>query len=115
MNRVEVYAAFSVVSGEIKSAGPYEGAPVFAPFFYTAYRQGRRARATQRRNEGLLALVYDVTEADRVVFPELENVIAVRLFVDAARALEFVALDPIFRRLGGRRPNVEDEEEADEG
>lgn len=116
MLRTEVYATFAVASGEIQSEGLYEGAPVFAPYFYAEYRRGRKARLTHRRNADLLSLTYDVSEADRVAFPELEDVIEVHLFVDTERALEFVALDPVFRRLGGRPPNVEeDEDEADEG
>lgn len=115
MLRAQVFATFSVAAGEIQSEGLYEGAPVFAPYFYAEYRRGRKALRVAHRNADLLAVTYLVTEDDRAAFPELAEVVEVHLFVDTERALEFVALDPVFRRLGGRPPNVEeDEDEADD-
>jgi hypothetical protein len=112
--RTEVLTAFTVVAGEIKDEGVWEGAPVFAPYFYAEYRRGRKARTKHHRGEDVLSLTFDVTDTDHAAFPELEDVVEVHLFVDVERKLEFVALDPIYRRLGGRRPNVEEGEEDDE-
>jgi hypothetical protein len=115
VNRDTVLATYRVVAWEIRDEGPWEGAPVYAPFFYAEYRRGRKATRTAHRGEGVLALHYDVTDADRAAFPELANVMEVHLFVDVEESLTFLALDTCIRRLGGRPPNVgEDEDEDDD-
>ncbi len=111
MTRAEVHRSYVVRDGEIVTPGRWEGAPVFAPYFYEAYRAGRPVSRSVKRGEGeVLAVYYVVEQRDRLAFRELLDVDEVVLYVDVEAKLDFIACDVECRRLGGRPPNVGDEE-----
>lgn len=118
MTRAEVLRQYAVNDHhEIVTPGVYEGEPVFAPYFYSAYRLGRPHQRCAHRNDGMLALFYEVTPFDRAQFPELKDVLGVSLFVDEDDGLAFFHLEIDHRRTGGRKPNLpydEDEEDDEE-
>lgn len=115
MQRSQVLARFTVnLQGEITTPGIWEGELLYAPFFYEAYRLGRRGELVPR-NDDVLSIVFPVTIQDRAAFPELDDVVDVTLFVDGSRKLEFMHLEAS-RCRGGRQPNMpyEDDDEADD-
>lgn len=110
MTRTEVLTRFSInADGEITTPGVWEGEPVYASYFYDAYKLGRKAEETQHRR-GVLSAAYRVTPEDKLAFPELAEAVYVTLFVDEERALEFMHVETSFYR-GGRAPNRPYEED----
>ncbi len=76
----EIEAYFRVnTQGRIEDPGKFEGEPRYAPYFWDAVMLGCSA---QEDTDGTLVL--DVSEEDRVEFPELANVAQVCLMSDNA-------------------------------
>ena len=74
MTRTEILRDYNVDSGGvIRSAGKFEGEYVYAPYFWNLFLNG-----CADEDDGDV-LRFDVTEKDRMEFPELTDVDAVTL------------------------------------
>lgn len=77
MTREEIEASYRVIDGVIRSPGKFNNEPIWCPYFWDAYLNG--ASYESCAGEGML---FDVTPADRRVFPELAKVHRVSLAID---------------------------------
>lgn len=77
MTRADIERDYNVVDGVIRSPGKFEGEPVYAPYFWDAFLNGM-----QDEDDGEF-LLFNVTDEDRVEFPELQGVSQVSLGEDS--------------------------------
>ena len=104
MNRTDICAVHSVDEDGLISGGPYDGEPVYVPYFHTLAQAGK---SDETVIEGKL-VAFRVTDAMRKEFPELDDteIVAIVQHDDLVWAEHYTALtwSETKATLGGRSP-----------